>query len=342
RLIDALLGAGIAPVVTLYHWDLPQYIEDAGGWPDRDTAYRFAEFAAYSIERFSDRVGKFITLNEPWCAAILGYLNGIHAPGRRNEQDAYRAIHHLLLGHGLAVQAYRDLSAKGEIGITLNIATPRPARESEEDSLAADRAADRDTRMFLDPLFGREYPKRHLESLDGIVMPVNSGDAEIIAAPIDFLGLNYYFEHEMEYDAKAPEEFRLKETDLPKSDMGWDIVPEGLFRQLAWVSEHYPEIDLYVTENGCAVADTLTPNGRGCHDAARINYLESHLDACARAVEAGIPLKGYFLWSFIDNFEWSYGYTKRFGLVYCNYSDGKRVPKDSFYYYRDTLAETAR
>jgi beta-glucosidase len=342
RLIDSLLEAGIEPVVTLYHWDLPQYLEDAGGWPNRDTAYRFAEYAAYSFERFSDRVEKFITLNEPWCAAILGYLSGVHAPGRRNVQDAYRAIHHLLLGHGLAVQAHRELVARGEIGITLNIATPRPASESEEDRLAADRAADRDTRMFLDPLFGREYPKRHLDSLDGIVMPVLSGDAEIIAAPIDFLGLNYYFEHEMEYDAHAPERFRLKETDLPKSDMGWDIVPEGLFRQLAWVADNYPKVDLYVTENGCAVADTLTPDGKNCHDAPRIDYLERHLDVCARAVEAGIPLKGYFLWSFIDNFEWSYGYTKRFGLVYCNYSDGKRVPKDSFYYYRDWLAETAR
>jgi beta-glucosidase len=196
--------------------------------------------------------------------------------------------------------------------------------------------------MFLDPLFGGEYPRRHLDTLEGVKMPINPGDAEIIAVPIDFLGLNYYFEHEMEYDPHAPEQYRQKETNLPKTAMGWDIVPDGLYRQLRWVADSHPDVDLYVTENGCAVDDVLSADGAHCHDDRRIDYLKSHIDACARAVADEIRLKGYFLWSFIDNFEWAYGYTKRFGIVYCNYSDEKRIPKDSFFYYRDTIAESVR
>jgi len=339
RLIDSLLEKEIQPVVTLYHWDLPQYLEDEGGWPNRDTAYRFADYAAFCYERFDDRVSKFITINEPWCASILGYLTGIHAPGRKDPQAAYSTIHHLLLGHGLAVRAYRELSRGGEIGISLNISTPRPASDREEDRLAADRAADRDTRMFLDPLFGREYPRRHLDTLLQVEMPVRPNDGDILATPLDFLGLNYYFEHEMEYDASVSEQFRLRETDLPKTDMGWDIVPEGLYRQLKWVVDRYPAVNLYITENGCAVADVLSEDRSHCLDPKRIEYLGAHLDACGRAIEDGIPLKGYFLWSLVDNFEWSYGYTKRFGIVYCDYADGRRVPKDSYFYYRDRIAE---
>lgn len=341
RLIDTLLDAGIEPVPTLYHWDLPQYLEDAGGWPNRDTAYRFGDYAALCFDRFADRVGRFITLNEPWCSAFLGYLIGVHAPGKRDRPDAYRAVHHLLLGHGLAVRSYREAASGGKIGITLNIATPRPASESEEDRLAADRAADRQTRMFLDPLFGMDYPRRHLETLPDVEMPVEAEDLELIASPIDFLGLNYYFEHEMEHDPDSPEHFRERETTLPKTAMGWDIVPDGLYRQLAWVAERYPRIDLYVTENGCAVQDELSDEGTSCHDPDRVDYLRSHLAACARAIDEGISLKGYFLWSFIDNFEWAFGYTKRFGIVYCNYRDGSRIPKDSFSYYRDAIAAKA-
>ena len=340
RLIDTLLEAGIEPVPTLYHWDLPQYIDDGGGWADRDCSFRFADYAAYCYERFGDRVKRFITLNEPWCSSILGYLFGMHAPGKKHPQKAYNAIHNLLFGHGLSVLAYRQVRGDGQIGIALNIATPRPASDREEDRLAADRSADRETRMFLDPLFGRGYPKRHLDTIPELKIPAQEPDFGIIATPIDFIGLNYYFEHEMEYNERSPEDYSQKETDLPKTAMGWDIVPDGLYRQLKWVSENYPEIDLYITENGCAFDDVLTPDGTACHDPQRIEYLRSHIDACARAIDEGVRLKGYFLWSFIDNFEWTYGYTKRFGIVYCNYPDGRRIPKDSFYFYRDIIAES--
>lgn len=339
RLIDTLLQAGIAPVVTLYHWDLPQYLEDGGGWPSRDTASRFADYAAACFERFSDRVKRYITVNEPWCATILGYLSGTHAPARKNAQDAYSSIHHLLLGHGLAVRAYRELAGNGEIGITLNNEIPRPASDRQEDRFAADRAADLHTRMFFEPLFGGEYTQRHLDSVPQVHMPIQPGDMETIAVPIDFLGVNYYFEHVVGYDPDQPEQFRQRETDLPKTDMGWDVVPDGLVRHLRWVADRQPDLDLYITENGCACADELSPDGKSCHDQRRIDYLRDHIDACGRAIEEGIRLKGYFLWSFMDNFEWSHGYTKRFGIVYSDYLEGRRVPKDSFSFYRDTIAE---
>ena len=205
----------------------------------------------------------------------------------------------------------------------------------------SDRAADRDARMFLDPLFGDPYPQRHLDTVADVRMPIREGDAEILSAPIDFLGVNYYFEHAMRYDADAPEGFRLVPTELPKTAMGWDIVPEGLLRQLRWVHERHPSVHLYVTENGCAAADALSADGRRCADPKRIEYLTEHLDACERAIEEGIPLKGYFLWSLIDNFEWSYGFAKRFGIVYCDYADGRRIAKDSFAYYRDRIAQAS-
>lgn len=338
RLIDRLLEVGIKPVVTLYHWDLPQYLEDAGGWPRRETAYRLAEFAQACFSAYADRVDMFITLNEPWCSSILGYSKGEHAPGRKDLPAAYRAIHHLLLAHGLIVEAYRSVSRTGQIGITLNLSVPRPATRRAEDAAAADRGADNMSRMFLDPLFGRGYPERHLAAYPEVTMPVEPGDLAKIAAKMDFLGLNYYTESPVVDDPRRPERFREVATHYPKTTMGWDVVPGGLRRQLQWVAAHYPAIPLYVTENGCSLADGLSADGLRCHDPDRIEYLRAHFAAAQEAIEAGVDLRGYFVWSLIDNFEWANGFTKRFGLVYCDYADGRRVPKDSFAYLREVIA----
>jgi beta-glucosidase len=340
RLIDALLARNIEPFITLYHWDLPQELEDAGGWPLRETAYRFAGYAETCFRAFGDRVRSWITLNEPWCSSHLGYLKGVHAPGIKDRQTAFRAVHHLNLAHGLAVRAFRAGGFEGEIGITLNLDTPRPATGREEDRRAADRAWDGQSRIYLDPLFGRGYPERHLAVEPAVTVPEQQGDSAIIASKIDFLGLNYYWEDAVEYDPMAPEEFRRAGSWQKKTLMGWDVVPEGLYRQVKWVDETCGPIDLYITENGAAFDDALSIDGSRCHDPERVEYLRRHLAVCRRLEEEGIPLKGYFLWSLLDNFEWAHGYTKRFGAVYVDYSDFGRIPKDSYYFYRDVIAGT--
>ncbi|MFZ2781081.1 MAG: GH1 family beta-glucosidase [Rectinemataceae bacterium] len=348
RLADSLLEAGITPWATLYHWDLPQDLEDAGGWPVRDTAFRFAEYAEQCFRALGDRIAGWMTLNEPWCSSILGYMAGEHAPGRRDPQAAYRAAHHLLLAHGLATERYRGLGMKAPIGIVINPSTPRPATRRPEDIEAAERASDQRTALWLDPLNGRGYPERHLSAL-GVTVPVLPGDMERIAAPLDFLGINYYNEECVEADPSAAEGFARVPTWQEKTEMGWDVVPDGLYRVLRKIAERWAPKALYVTENGAAfpdlpgsVPDSIPdsvpdPVGK-VHDPRRIAYLAAHLKACERAISEGIPLKGYFAWSLMDNFEWAHGYSKRFGLTYVDFSDGKRTPKDSYYYYRDAVA----
>ena len=338
RLVDALLAKGIAPAVTLYHWDLPQRLQDQGGWPARETALHFEAYARACYDALGDRVKSWITINEPWCVTLLSHLIGAHAPGLQDEQAAYRAIHHVNLAHGIALRVFREGGYDGQIGTTLNLSTPRPATVREEDKLAADRAADRDSRMFLDPLFGRPYPERHLAAHPHLDIPIRNGDMELIGGTIDFLGMNYYNERAVRFDADAPEEFVGVPTYHPVTAMGWPIVPDGLYRQLHWVGRETGGLPLYITENGCAYDDRLTPDGSRVRDTDRIDYLRAHFRVCARAIEDGVPLKGYYLWSLIDNFEWAFGYTRRFGIVYCDYTDQRRVPKDSYYFYRDVIA----
>ncbi len=338
RLIDALRKAGIRPAATLYHWDLPQPLEDAGGWPERDTALRYAEYAERCFAELGDRVDFWITLNEPLCSSVLGYETGTHAPGIRDRNKAYRAIHHLNLAHGMAVAAFRAGGYAGEIGTTLNMSTPRPATRRAEDIEAADRAADKDTRMFLDPLLGLGYPQRHLDAHPEVALPIEDGDMEVMSQKIDFLGINYYTESAAAYDPNHPEQFKMVPVHYHTTDMGWPVVPRGLYRHLCWVGEHTKGLPLYITENGCAAADQLRDGGRRVHDPERISYIREHLRACADAIAEGVNLRGYFLWSLIDNFEWAYGYTKRFGIIYCDYTDQRRLPKDSFYFYREVIA----
>ncbi len=338
RLVDRLLDAGIQPVPTLYHWDLPQTLQDAGGWPVRETAYAFRDYAKTCFDALSDRVSMWITLNEPFCSSVLGYLDGTHAPGHTDFREATAAIHHLNLAHGLALDTFRSGGYEGRIGTTLNTQTPRPATSRQEDIEAADRAADLTTRMFLGPVLGKGYPERFLDAYDDARLPIQDGDLELIAGDIDFLGLNYYWESVVEHSDNHPEAFSSVPHYQKTTDMGWPITPLGLYRHLKWLHSYTGGLPIYITENGCAMPDSLSEDGTRVHDHDRIAFLRSYLEAASEALREGVNLKGYFYWSFIDNFEWAFGYTKRFGLVYCDYINQRRVPKDSFYYYRDLIS----
>ncbi len=344
RLAQALLDAGIRPVATLYHWDLPQILQDRGGWAERSTAEAFAAYAKVCFEKLGDLIQEWITLNEPWCSAYHGYSSGQHAPGIVDEDQATRAVHHLNLAHGLAVRAFREGGHPGRIGITWNLATPRPATKRKEDLKAAKLAADRDSRMFTGPVSGKGYPQEYLETA-GLQVPVQEGDLELISQGIDFVGLNYYFETPVVWDESSRFKYRAVPSYQTVTAMGWPIVPDGLYRLLRWLSEEMPGVPIYITENGCAREDAVEidppaeqPGGKRVHDPERIEYLKQHFGAAAKAIADGVPLKGYYLWSFIDNFEWAFGYSKRFGVIYCDYATLERIPKDSYYYLREVIA----
>jgi beta-glucosidase len=335
RLVDELLAAGIEPYATLFHWDTPQALEDAGGWPARSTAEAFVEYVEAVAERLGDRVRRWITHNEPWCVAWLGYGWGEHAPGRTSEADAVAASHHLLLSHGWAVEVLRRACPEAEVGITLNPSHVEPASPSPEDAAAAVEADGNLNRWFLDPLFHGSYPEDMLERYAPAVPQVRDGDLRAIAAPIDFLGVNNYFR--LVVRAGGGGARMVKPPDAETTDMGWEIYPEGLYRVLARLSEDYAPPAMLVTENGAAFGDVRAHDGT-VRDPERLAYIAAHVDAVGRAVEEGAPVQGYFVWSFLDNFEWAHGYAKRFGLVYVDYPTLERVPKDSFYWYRDFIA----
>ena len=340
RLIDTLLEHGIQPWPTLYHWDLPQPLEDAGGWPLRDTAHRFAEYAAATYEALSDRVPHWTTMNEPWCSAFLGYATGRHAPGRREPAAAVRAAHHLLLGHGLAVQAMPDAL----VGITLNLTDVSPASRREPDLDAARRIDGMQNRLFLDPLLRAEYPADVRADLAGVTSfdHVQPGDLKTIAGPLDFLGVNYYSPMLVEGGAPpTPSAYvgsdRVATVDggRPRTGIGWEIDERGLLKLLLRLKNDYPAVPLYVTENGAAFDDEV-------HDAGRIAYLDAHLRACRQAIDRGVPLKGYFVWSLLDNFEWSFGYAQRFGIVHVDFATLHRTPKDSARWYAGVIDRNGR
>ncbi|MCG5216174.1 GH1 family beta-glucosidase [Streptosporangium sp. KLBMP 9127] len=352
RLVDELLESDITPYATLYHWDLPQALEDLGGWTARDTAYRFADYAQAVHARLGDRVRSWTTLNEPWVAAFLGYGNGVHAPGRKDPAAALHAAHHLLLGHGLSTQALRSAGAE-EIMLVINsspVLTPAQvhapaAPANEADAAAVERIHALLTRQFLDPALRGEYPPAVLETLErhGGLGHIRDGDLEIINQPIELVGLNYYNPSVVEArlgepaDAAWPgsEDIRFSPADAPTTAMGWPIVPTGLSRLLLRLSHDYPEVGLFVTENGAAFDDVVT-DGK-VHDTNRVSYLEGHLRAVHAAIEAGADVRGYLAWSLLDNFEWAEGYSRRFGLVYVDYENQARIPKDSALWYRDVI-----
>ncbi|MFJ9320985.1 GH1 family beta-glucosidase [Streptomyces globisporus] len=350
RLIDELQGRGVTPWITLYHWDLPQELEDAGGWPARDTALRFAEYASLAYEALGDRVEHWTTLNEPWCSAMLGYAYGLHAPGRRDLGDAMAAVHHLLLGHGLAAGALRDAAGGNplELGITLNLGTATPETGSEADREACRRADGMGTRLYLDPLVHGRYPEDIVADLAAqhIELPVQEGDLAAIATPLDVLGVNFYrgmqfsgvSEDGSPLDAEGLPVVRAVDRDLPRTAMDWEITPTELTDLLVRLERDYG-LPTVITENGAAFDDAVAADG-SVPDADRTAYLADHIDAVVAARAQGADVRGYFAWSLMDNFEWAYGYAKRFGIVRVDYDTQARTLKDSAKWYRDTIRLT--
>jgi beta-glucosidase len=340
RLVDALLAAGIQPWATLYHWDLPQALQDRGGWQVRETAAAFADYAGWTAARLGDRVHAWMTLNEPWCSAVLGHGTGEHAPGLRLDgKGLNEVIHHLLLGHGLAVQALRAAGA-ARVGIVLNPMVPMPLTDDEGDLLAAE-AAWRDLNdWWFEPLYAGRYPERGLRGRPQDAPDIQPGDLQTIASPTDFLGLNVYFPTFVRADPLGRYPYSYRDTtswsDLPRTAMGWPVYPAVLYQALMEVWRRYRPPALYVTESGCATDDAPAPDGQ-VHDRFRREYLRQHLGEALRAREHRAPVKGYFVWSLLDNFEWAHGYSKRFGLCYVDYASLSRTPKASARWYARTL-----
>ncbi|MGC5170178.1 GH1 family beta-glucosidase [Microbacterium sp. DT81.1] len=339
RLADTLGEHGITPWATLYHWDLPQTLEDTGGWLRRDTALRFAEYAGIAVDRLGDAVSDWITLNEPWCSAFLGYASGHHAPGRHEGSRSLHAAHHLLLGHGHAMTAIRAARPDANAGITLNLYSVRPASGTAEDVDAARRIDGLSNRLFLDPVLRGQYPQDVLNDAgeaDWFAENATAEDLALISAPIDFLGINYYSRHTVAAGSAATdasaypgsESAVMIDTGAPRTQMGWEIHPHGMLDVLEMAHERAPELPLYITENGSAYEDEVSENGN-VDDPDRLDYLRAHIDACRQAIERGLPLAGYFVWSLMDNFEWAWGYHRRFGIVHVDYDTQVRTPKAS-------------
>ena len=335
RLVDELLANDIEPFPTLFHWDTPQALEDDGGWPARSTATAFVEYTEAVVGRLGDRVRYWMTHNEPWVYAWIGHSWGKHAPGRTNEADAIAAAHHLLLSHGWAAETIRRSCPDAQVGIALNLAHTYPASNSPEDEAAAWEVDGAGNRWFLDPIFRGSYPADLLERNEQVAPYVLEGDMEAIAAPIDFLGVNFYFRFVVTAADDGPK--LINPPGAPQTDMGWEVYPEGLRRLLERLTEDYAPPAIYVTENGAAFGDVRVHDG-GVHDPERTDYLRTHIGAVEDAIHEGAPVRGYFVWSLLDNFEWAEGYSKRFGIVYVDYPTLERVPKDSFYWYRDFIA----
>ncbi|MGW7200899.1 GH1 family beta-glucosidase [Streptomyces chryseus] len=339
RLVDALLEAGITPNVTLYHWDLPQALQDRGGWPERETAEHFAAYAEVVAGALGDRVRHWATLNEPLCSAWIGHLEGKMAPGLTDITAAVRASYHLLLGHGLATRALRAAAPGARIGIVNNLSTVAPATDSDADRAAARRADGHTNRWWLDPVHGRGFPADMID-VYGVDLPERAGDLATIAQPLDWLGLNYYFPAVVTDDPDGPYPFarQTRRPGVPRTGMDWEVDAGGIETLLMRLTDEYGARRLYVTENGSAYPDTVLADGT-VDDRERTAYLREHLAACARAVRRGAPLAGYYAWSLLDNFEWAYGYDKRFGLVHVDYATQRRTIKGSGHHYAGIIAE---
>ncbi|WP_043267567.1 GH1 family beta-glucosidase [Streptomyces sp. CT34] len=349
RLVDELLAHGIEPWITLYHWDLPQTLEDQGGWTDRQTAHRFADYATTVYAALHDRVGHWLTINEPWCAAYLGYAAGVHAPGVQDRTAAVRAAHHLLVGHGLAVQALRAHDDGNQLGIALNLTPITPASSAPADTDAARRLDGLINRFFLDGVLLGRYPDDVLADLDHVsdLSHIQAEDTKLIAAPLDLLGINYYTRliasgsGDGEPARPSPwvgaEDVTFVTRSTEVTAMGWEVNQDFLAETLLRVHRDYPAPPLVITENGAAYDDIADPGG-DVHDPQRIDYLDRHLRAARLAMSQGVDLRGYFLWSLLDNFEWAEGYSKRFGIVHVDYPSRRRLLKDSARWYAEVIA----
>ncbi|MFZ0767665.1 MAG: GH1 family beta-glucosidase [Acidimicrobiales bacterium] len=357
RLVDGLLARSIEPTLTLYHWDLPRALEDHGGWQERDTTDRFAEYADLVACALGADVKRWITLNEPWCSAWLGYGSGQHAPGIAETGAAAAASHHLLLAHGKGLSVLREVLPNAQVGITLNLGVHRPGTDNDLDVAAALRVDGNRNRMYLDPIFRSAYPTDVIEHYEGYspgFSVIQDGDLEIISKPLDFLGVNYYTPatimdetreveaRVMGYEVPLVQQFpdlRALDVKTPGKDttsMGWEVDASGLTELLVRVMREYTQLPLFVTENGAAFDDYVDPNGE-ILDSDRVAYLKAHIGAVQDAIRDGVTVRGYFLWSLLDNFEWALGYSRRFGIVWVDFPTGARLLKESFHWYANTV-----
>lgn len=340
KFVDKLLENGIEPMCTLYHWDLPQALQDKGGWNNRDTIDAFVNYAEVMFKEFNGKIKYWITLNEPWCISYLSHYIGLHAPGYKDLQLATNVAHHLLVAHGKAVQKFRELNIEGEIGYAPNTTWLEPFSNRKEDIDACRREVGHYIEWFMDPVFKGEYPEFLVNwfKKKGVELPIEDGDMETIHQPIDFLGINYYTGHIARYkENEGLFDFEFVEMGYERTDIGWPVFPEGFYKVLTYITERYGNVPIYITENGACYNDEPDATGR-VKDDRRIKYLKQHLTTLSRAIQSGVNIKGYLTWSLLDNFEWAEGYSKRFGIVYVNYRTLERIKKDSFYWYKKTIA----
>lgn len=340
RLVDNLFENNIEPFPTLYHWDLPQALQDNGGWGNRETAHYFAEYASVVGHKLGDRVKSWTTHNEPWVTAFLGHMAGVFAPGLSDPKLALQVAHNLLLSHGEATQALRTLLPEAQIGIVLNFDAVDPATNSKADQQAAKRYDGFLNRWFLNPLFRGNYPDDMLEYYAGLSPQVEFGDMDLISTPIDFLGVNYYRRNVVKDDPTSPipNASSVEVSGSEYTDMDWEVYPQGLYETIMRASDEYKVPAIYITENGAAYKDSLTPEGR-VEDRQRENYLRQHLIEVHRAIQSGANVKGYIAWSLMDNFEWALGFSKRFGIVHVDFDTQKRTIKNSGHWYSQVIAQ---
>jgi beta-glucosidase len=337
-LVDGMLARGLQPWATLYHWDLPQYLQEQGGWENRATVYAYLNFADVVSRRLGDRIKNWITHNEPWCTAMHGNWDGMHAPGKRDFRIALQVCHHVLLSHGLAVPLLRQNVPDAKVGIALSLHPLRPATTAAKDVEATRRHDGLRNRWFLDPLHGRGYPQDIWELAGAAAPQVQRGDLEAIAAPLDFLGVNYYFP-EVIQDAPSNPPLAtsvVHDPDCERTAFGWEVAPQGMASLLHRIQRDYQPAPMYLTENGCTYDDVLEADG-SIRDTKRRDYFIRHLAVLREVIREGIDVRGYFAWSLIDNFEWAEGYVRRFGLVYIDFQTQQRTLKMSGHWYRDFL-----
>ncbi|WP_042462017.1 GH1 family beta-glucosidase [Neobacillus dielmonensis] len=339
KLVDRLVEKGIEPMLTLYHWDLPQSLQDQGGWANRDTVDAFSQYAETIFSEFNGKVKYWQTINEPLCAAFLSNYQGVHAPGFTDLQLAVDVSHHLVLAHGRAVKLFRDLGIEGQIGTATNTTWREPFSQKPEDMEACRREIGHNIDWFLDPIFKGEYPPYLVEWFKnkGAELHVEEGDMEIIQQPIDFIGVNYYSGNVARYKKDTGLlDIENIEIDYDQTYIEWPIYADGLYKVFHYLAERYGPIPLFITENGACCRDELV-NGK-VMDQNRVKYYQQHLTAVSRAIESGIPIIGYLAWSLLDNFEWAEGYGKRFGLVYVDFQTLERKKKESYYWYKKVIA----
>ena len=339
NLANLLADNGIIPVVTLYHWDLPQKLQDIGGWANREMAGYFEQYARYVFKELGDIIPIWKTFNEPWVSSFVGYWYGTHPPGITDLSTALLASHHIMLAHGIAVRAFREMGMKGEMGINLNLNPVYPASEDKKDIAAARRYGDFLNGWFLDPILKGKYPEKLVKWLSNkVVFPeIESGDMDIIHTPVDFLGVNSYSSSSVMYDPEDwPLQLAFANTGKARTDSGWEIYPEGLYDLLLYLHREYNGIKMLITENGAAFKDIVDRDGK-VGDDNRLRYLHDHILQVYKAIREGVNLAGYYVWSFMDNFEWNLGYLKRFGLVYVDYATQKRIIKKSGLWYKEVI-----